>query len=47
MREYGLDALALLRAIERLLGESVGLTEQDLLPAQSVGAHRSAAAEDL
>ncbi len=30
MREYGLDGMALVRAVERLLGTSLGLTETDL-----------------
>jgi len=33
MQEHGLDAAALLGAVESLLGERLGLTEQELLPA--------------
>lgn len=41
-REYGLDALGIVRAVERLLGERIGIDEADLaeppLPAEPVAA---------
>jgi transketolase len=30
MKKFGLDAMALVSAIERLIGTSIGVTEEDL-----------------
>ncbi len=47
MREYGLDALALVRAIESLTGEDFGVTEDRLAGVRLEGTRRSDLAEDL
>ena len=47
MREYGLDALALIGAFERLLGTSFGLTGDDLSAVRLEAVHSSAKAEAL
>ena len=48
MREYGLDAAALVQAVEQLVGQPLGIDETELLPrhGQAPGA-REAKAEDL
>jgi transketolase len=47
MREYGLDALALVRQVEQLLGADFGLTEADLAAVRLEAAHSDAKAEAL
>jgi transketolase len=47
MREYGLDAMALLSAVEQLAGGSLGLTEEDLIPSATLGSIGSGSVEDL
>ncbi|MCI0397195.1 MAG: transketolase [Chloroflexi bacterium] len=47
MREYGLDALALVQAVERLLGVSLGIGEEDLAAIRLETAHSEAKAEAL
>ncbi len=47
MREYGLDALAMARAVERLAGEPLGIGEGDLVEARAAAAHSEAKAEAL
>ncbi|MEW6363459.1 MAG: transketolase C-terminal domain-containing protein [Acidobacteriota bacterium] len=47
MREYGLDALGLLRAIEELAGESLGVREEDLAAAEPPEPVRGGVVEDL
>jgi transketolase len=47
MREYGLDALALVRAIEILLGTSYNLTENDLAAVRLEAVHSDSKAEAL
>jgi transketolase len=47
MKEYGLDALALVRAVEKLTGESLGLTEDDLQAVRLEPTRSSTKAEDL
>jgi transketolase len=47
MREYGLDALALVRAVEELLDASFGITEAELAAAPVASASRQHQAEDL
>lgn len=47
MRHYGLDAMALVRGIERLTGQSFGLTEADLDAARVEAVHSLAKAEAL
>ena len=43
MKKYGLDATALVRAVEDLTGEAFGLTEADLAAVRLSGASGSAA----
>lgn len=47
MRYYGLDALALVGGVERLIGESFGITEDDLAAARVDAVHSTAKAEAL
>ena len=47
MREYGLDALALVRTIEKLLGEPLGIDEKDLQAVRLQAVHSQAKAEAL
>ena len=47
MREYDLDALALVRQVERLLGASLHITESDLAAVRLETAHSEAKAEAL
>ena len=47
MRHYGLDALALVRAVERLTGEATGITEEDLSAVRLDAVHSTAKAEAL
>lgn len=47
MKEYGLDAGALVRAVEALIGESLGLTEADLTQVRLTTAHSAAKVEAL
>lgn len=47
MREYGLDALALVRRIEGLLGRDLGIAEADLAAVRLEAAHTAAKAEAL
>jgi transketolase len=47
MQKYGLDATALVRAVEDLTGESFGLTEADLAAVRLSGVHSAAKVEAL
>ena len=47
MRHYGLDALALVRAVERLTGEATGITEGALEAVRVEAVHSTAKAEAL
>lgn len=47
MRTYGLDALALVRGVEDLVGESFGITEEDLASARLDDVHSLVKAEAL
>ena len=47
MRTYGLDAPALVAAIERLTGESFGITDADLDAVRIDAVHSAAKAEAL
>ena len=47
MREYGLAALALVRAVEKLLGEPLGIDEKDLQAVRLQAVHSQAKAEAL
>jgi transketolase len=47
MREYGLDALSLVRAFENLLRTSFGLSESDLAAVRLEAVHSEAKAEAL
>ena len=47
MRHYGLDALALVRAVERLMSAEFGLTEDDLAAARIDAVHSLVKAEAL
>jgi transketolase len=47
MREYGLDAMALVRAVEKLLGRSLGLGEENLAEVRIDAAHSDAKPEAL
>ena len=47
MKKYGLDATALIVAIEKLLGQSVGITESDLQAVRLDEVHSVAKAEAL
>lgn len=47
MRYYGLDALALVRGIERLMGQDFGITEDDLATARIDEVHSLVKAEAL
>jgi transketolase len=47
MRHYGLDALALVRAVERLTGQETGLTEEDLSAVRLEAVHSAVKAEAL
>ena len=47
MREYGLDAMALVRAVERLVDTDTGLTEADLAKVRVEEVHSVAKAEAL
>lgn len=47
MREYGLDALALVRTVEKLLGEPLGIDEKDLQAVRLQAVHSQAKAEAL
>ena len=47
MKKYGLDAMALVRAVENLVGESFRLTEEDLGKTRLTTVHSEAKAEGL
>ena len=47
MRHYGLDALALTQGVEKLMGESFAITEDDLATARVDAVHSLAKAEGL
>ena len=47
MREYGLDAVALVHGIEELMGTRFGITEDDLAAARVEESHSLAKAEAL
>jgi transketolase len=47
MRYYGLDALALVRGIEGLMGADFGITEEDLTAARIDDVHSLVKAEAL
>jgi transketolase len=47
MHEYGLDALALVRAVEKLIGESLGIEEPELQAIRLQPVHSAAKAEAL
>jgi transketolase len=47
MREYGLDALALVRQVEALLNSSLAIDEDDLAAVRLIAVHSSAKAEAL
>ena len=47
MRYYGLDALALVQAVDSLLGDSTGITEADLEAVRVEAVHSAAKAEAL
>jgi transketolase len=47
MRYYGLDAAALVRGVEDLLGETLGINEADLTEARAEAVHSTAKAEAL
>lgn len=47
MREYGLDALALTRTIEKLVGEPLGIEESDLKAVRLQAVHSESKAEAL
>lgn len=47
MKEYGLDAMSLVREVERLMGESFGISEGDLAQVRLVAVHSEAKAEAL
>ena len=47
MKKYGLDAMALVRAVEQLLGEQFHLSEQDLAAVRLSAMHSAAKAEAL
>ncbi len=47
MKKYGLDATALVRAVEQLIGASVGLTEADLAAVRLSEVHSAAKVEAL
>lgn len=47
MREYGLDALALVRQVEALLNTSLDIDEEDLAAVRLIAVHSSAKAEAL
>ncbi len=47
MREYGLDALALVQTVEKLLGEPLGIEEKDLQAVRLQAVHSQAKAEAL
>jgi transketolase len=47
MREYGLDAPALVRAVEELTGRATGITESDLEAVRIEAVHSLAKAEAL
>ena len=47
MREYGLDALALVQTVERLVGEPLGIKEKDLQAVRLQAVHSEAKAEAL
>ncbi len=47
MREYGLDAIALVRTVEQLFGADFGITESDLTAVRLDAVHSAAKAEAL
>lgn len=47
MREYGLDAIALVQEVEKLLGAKLNITEEDLAAVRLEAVHSSAKAEAL
>lgn len=47
MKKYGLDAMALVRAVEQLLGQQFDLSEQDLAAVRLSAMHSAAKAEAL
>lgn len=47
MREYGLDAMSLVRAIESMTGHKSGITENDLAAVRITAVHSAAKAEAL
>ena len=47
MKEYGLDAMALVKAIEEITGVSTGITESRLAAVRVTAVHSEAKAEAL
>lgn len=47
MREYGIDAMAVVGAVEKLMGKSLGITENDLSDVRLDAVHSEAKAEAL
>ena len=47
MHEYGLDAIALVKKVEELVGTNLGITENDLAAVRLEAAHSEAKAESL
>jgi transketolase len=47
MRHYGLDALALVRGVERLTSQETGITEEDLGAVRVEAVHSVSKAEAL
>jgi hypothetical protein len=47
MKEYGLDAAALVAGVEELTGTSTGITEEDLAASRVEATHSLAKAEGL
>lgn len=47
MKSYGLDAAALVKAVERLVGRELGLTDDDLLSIEISPKQKTSKAEDL
>ena len=47
MRMYGLDAMALVRRVEEMLGRELGISESDLTAVRIEAVHSQAKAEAL
>jgi len=47
MREYGLDAMALVHQVEQLIGTDFGITEKDLAAVRLEAVHSQSKAEAL